>query len=278
MQQSDPNAADRAADAPAVSGYAPVHGLSMYYEIHGGGEPLILLHGGVSASEAFGPNLAEFAKTRRVVAVHLQGHGRTRDIDRPLRYEQMADDIAALVAYLGLGQVDLLGYSMGGGVALQTAVRHPEVVRKLVVVSTPMRRDASYPEVLAAFDAMVASAPQIGANLRQSPMALLYPEVDWEALFTKLGGLVALDYDWSAEVAAIAAPTMLVFADADSIRPEHFVEFYRRLGGGQRDAGLDGSLRPAARLAVVPGATHYTILATPLVAALVLPFLDSPYP
>jgi pimeloyl-ACP methyl ester carboxylesterase len=276
MQQSDPNAAGTAAGVTAGEHYAPVHGLNLYYEIHGDGEPLILLHGGVGASEAFGPNLAEFAKTRRVIAVHLQGHGRTRDIDRPLRYELLADDVAALVAQLGLGQADVLGYSMGGGVALQTAIRHPEAVRKLVVVSAPMRRDAAYPEVIAAYEAMATNGPHIAANLRQSPMAQLYPDVDWEALFVKLSGLMTRDYDWSAEVEAIAAPTMLVFADADSFRPEHVVEFYKRLGGGQRDAGLDGSLRPAARLAIVPGTSHYNILSTTVVAELVAPFLDSP--
>jgi len=276
MQQSDPNAAGTAAGVAAGGHYAPIHGLNLYYEIHGDGEPLILLHGGVGASEAFGPNLAEFAKTRRVIAVHLQSHGRTRDIDRPLRSELMADDVAALVAHLGLERADVLGYSMGGGVALQTAIRHPEAVRKLVVVSAPMRRDAAYPEVIAAYEAMATNGPHIAANLRQSPMAQLYPDVDWEALFVKLSDLVTRDYDWSAEVEGIAAPTMLVFADADCFRPEHIVEFYRRLGGGQRDAGLDGSLRPAARLAIVPGTTHYNILATTVVAELVAPFLALP--
>jgi pimeloyl-ACP methyl ester carboxylesterase len=255
--------------------HAPVNGLSLYYEIHGSGEPLILLHGGVAASEAFGPNLAALARGRQVIAVHLQGHGRTRDIDRPLRCELMADDIAALIAHLGLARADLLGYSMGGGVALQTAIRHPEVVRKLVVISVPMRHDASYPEVIASFNGMAASAAQIGASLKQSPMAQLYPDVDWGVLFTKLADLVTQDYDWSSEVAAIAAPTMLVFADADSIRPEHIIEFYKQLGGGQRDAGLDGSLRPSARLAIVPGTTHYNILATSVIAELVAPFLDA---
>jgi pimeloyl-ACP methyl ester carboxylesterase len=273
--QSDTNTPGQASGAPAAGNYALVNGINLYYEIHGSGAPLILLHGGVSASEAFGPNLAELAKTRQVIAVHLQGHGRTRDIDRPLRCEFMADDIAALIAHLGFEQVDLLGYSMGGGVALQTIIRHPMLVRRLVVVSIPMRHDASYPEVLASFNAMTANAPLIGANLKQSPMAQLYPDVDWEVLFTKIGSMVSQDYDWSAEVGAIAAPTMLVFADADSVRPEHIIEFYKQLGGGQRDAGLDGSLRPAARLAIVPGTTHYNILATSVVAHLVVPFLDA---
>lgn len=273
MEQSTTHADGQTADAPATGEYAPVNGLDLYYEIHGSGAPLILLHGGVAASESLGANLTELAKACQVIAVHLQGHGRTRDIDRPLSCEAMADDIAALITHLGFAQADVMGYSLGGGVALQTAIRHPAVVRRLVVVSAPMRYNASYPEVLASFDAMAANAPQIGASLKQAPIAQLYPHIDWERLFTKLGSLVTQDYDWSAQVAAISAPTMLVFADADSIRPEHMIEFYKLLGGGERDAGLDGSLRPTAHLAIVPGTTHYNILETTVVAQLVAPFL-----
>src|SRR5438132_13335238 len=133
----------------AKDSYASVNGLNMYYEIHGSGEPLILLHGGVGAIEMFGEVLPLLAEGRQVIAVDLQAHGRTADIDRPLSYEQMADDIAALIKHLGFAKADVMGYSLGGGVALQTALRHPEVVRKLVVVSTPVRRDGWYPEILA---------------------------------------------------------------------------------------------------------------------------------
>ncbi len=267
-----------ATEGQSVGNYAPVNGLNLYYEIHGSGAPLILLHGGVGASEMFGANLAELAKARQVIAVHLQGHGHTRDIDRPLRYEHMADDIAALIAHLGFDKVDVMGYSMGGGVALQTAIRHPALVGKLVVVSETMKRDGWYPEVLVSFDQMAPAAAQIGAHLKQSPLAQSYPHIDWAALFTKIGDMETQDYDWSEGVAAITSPTMIVFADADAIRLEHIVEFYRLLGGGQRDAGLDGSARPAARLAIVPGATHYDILSTTVVAELVAPFLDAPRP
>ena len=256
--------------------YASVNGLQPYYEVHGAGQPLILLHGGVAASEAFGANLSELATARQVIAVHLQGHGHTRDIDRPLRFELMADDIAALIAQLGLAQVDLLGYSMGAGVALQTAFRHPDLIRKLVVVSEPMQRTGWYPEGLTSLEQMTQQASQLGASLQQSPLAELYPAVHWAGLFAKMGEMARQDYDWSAEVAKLTAPTMLVFADADAIRPEHIVAFYRLLGGGQRDAGLDGAARPVARLAIVPGTTHYDLLATTLIAQLVAPFLDAP--
>jgi pimeloyl-ACP methyl ester carboxylesterase len=248
----------------------------MYYEIHGEGHPLILLHGGVEASEAFRPNLDALAKTRKVIAVHLQGHGHTRDIDRPLRFESLADDIAGLIAFLKLEKSDLLGYSLGGGVALQMAIRHPAQVQRLIVVSTTMRRDGSYPEVLAAFDQMASHAPQIAQNIKQhSPLAQLYPEVNWETLLRRIAELETRDFDWSSAVVEITSPAMLVFADADSIHPKHMVAFYELLGGGKRDAGLDGSLRPAARLAIVPGTTHYNILATGIVTELIIPFLNN---
>ena len=260
----------------ATSGYAPVNGLQLYYEIHGSGEPLLLLHGGVAASEVFDHIVPVLAERRQVITVDLQGHGRTRDIDRPLRTELMADDVAALLAHLGLGRADLLGYSMGGGVALQTAFRHPKVVGKLILISMTMQRDGSYPDVLAIFDQMTANAPQMGEMMRQSPLAERYPEADWKTIFAKIGEMVTQAYDWSAQVAAITAPTMLVFADADSIRPEHMVAFYALLGGGQRDAGLDGSLRPVARLAILPGTTHYDILGFPGLTDMVIAFLDAP--
>ena len=256
------------------SGFAPVNGLQMYYEIHGNGEPLILLHGGVQASEAFGPNLPALAKSRQVIAVHLQGHGHTKDIDRPLRFESMADDIAALIAYLKLGKADLLGYSLGGGVALQTVIRHPASVKRLIVISAAMAQDGSYPEVNAAFDQMSLHAAQIAQNIKGSPLGKLYPEVNWENLLRKIGEMESQNFDWSAQVKQIQSPTELIFADADSIRPEHIVAFYEALGGGKRDAGQDGSLRSAARLGIVPGATHYNILSTIMVAEMVLPFLS----
>ncbi len=258
----------------ASSGFAPVNGLNLYYEIHGEGQPLIMLHGGVSASEAFGQNLTELAKTRKVIALHLQGHGRTKDIDRPLRFEFMADDVAALMALLKIEKADVLGYSLGGGVALQTAIRHPAAVNRLIVVSAAMQRDGSFPEVNAAFDQMTAHAPQIAQNIKGSPLGQLYPEVNWETLLRKIAEMESHDFDWSEQVKKLRCPTMLVFADADSIRPEHIVAFYKALGGGQRDAGLDGSLRSAARLGVVPGATHYNILSTTVVASMASPFLS----
>ena len=262
--------------APAVkSGYAPVNGLKLYYEIRGSGEPLILLHGGVVGITMFGQNLDLLSQKRKVIAVELQGHGHTADIDRPLSFDAMADDVAGLLRYLGIDKADVMGYSLGGGVALQTVIRHPEVVRKLVVVSAVFRRDGFYPEVLAAFDQM---GPSAGEQIKQSPLAKMYPDVNWSRLFAKLGDLLRKDYDWSKEVSAIKAPTMLVFADADAVRSSHIVEFYGLLGGGQKDAGFDGSKRPVNQLAILPGLTHYNISASPALSAAVTPFLDAPMP
>ncbi len=261
---------------PAVkAGHAPVNGLELYYEIHGTGEPLIMLHGVVVGIAAFGPNLLALSEKRQVIAVELQGHGRTPDVDRPLSVEAMADDIAALMRHLGIDQADVLGYSLGGGVALQTAIRHPESVRKLVVVSEPFRRDGWYPEVLVS---MAQMGPAAGEQMKQSPLSQLYPNVDWAVLFTKLGDLLRKDYDWSKEVAAIEAPTLIVFADADAVSAAHVMEFFGLLGGGRKDAGLDGSGRPPVQLAVLPGLTHYDIASSPSLASVVIPFLDAPVP
>jgi pimeloyl-ACP methyl ester carboxylesterase len=257
--------------------YADVNGLHMYYEQHGpadaNGPPLVLLHGGVGGITMFGPNLPALAASRAVIAVELQGHGHTADIDRPLRFELMADDIAALLTQLKIPQADVMGYSLGGGVALQIAIRHPQLVRRLVVISEPVRRTGFFPEVLTAFDHM---GPQAAVAMKQSPLATMYPTVNWATLFTKIGEMARQNYDWSADVRKITSPTMLIFADADAVTPAHIMEMWGLFGGGQRDAGLDGSGRPPGRLAIVPGTTHYDILSTDAVARLVIPFLEKP--
>jgi pimeloyl-ACP methyl ester carboxylesterase len=260
--------------------YAEVSDLNMYYEIRGSGEPLILLHGGVGAIEMFGEVLPLLAEGRRVVAVDLQAHGRTADIDRPLSYEMMADDIAALIGHLGLEKADVMGYSLGGGVALQTAIRHPEVVRKLVLVSTPFKRDGWYPEILAGMGQM---GPEAAEPMEQTLMYQLYAGVaprpeDWPELLTKLGRLLGQDYDWSEEVSAIEAPTIIVVGDADSVRTAHAVEFFELLGGGKADAGWDRSEMPNVQLAILPATTHYDIFSSPTLASAVTSFLDAPMP
>ena len=254
---------------------ASVNGLKLYYEIHGTGKPLIVLHGGVGASEMFEPILPLLVENRQVIPVHLQAHGRTLDIDRPLNFQTMADDMAGLIKHLDLENADMMGYSLGGGVALQTAIRHPEAIRKLVLVSTPFKRQGFYPEVLEGMNQM---GPEAAKYMKESPLSQLYPNADWPVLFTKIGTLLRQDYDWSKGVAGIKAPVMLAYADADAIRPAHIVEFYNLLGGGMKDAGMDGSARPTARLAIVPGMTHYNIITSSTLACFVTEFLDAPVP
>lgn len=260
------------------SGYAPVNGLQLYYEIHGKGEPLVLLHGGLGAIDMFGNHLQTLAKTRQVIAVDLQGHGRTADIDRPLSTELMADDIAALLKYLKIQRADIMGFSMGGGVALQVAIKHPGRVRKLVAVSVPFKRNAFYPEILAQQAQM---GPEAAEFMKQTPMYELYARVapkpdDWKKLITKIGEAMKVDYDWSESIKKITAPTLIVAADADLFPPAHAVELFGLLGGGQRDGGWDGSGLPASQLAILPGLTHYNIAMSPALYTTALAFLGAP--
>jgi pimeloyl-ACP methyl ester carboxylesterase len=256
--------------------YADVNGIKLYYEIHGTGHPLILLHGGLGAISMFGPNLPALAQGRQVIAVDLQGHGRTADIDRPISPELMAEDIAALIKHLKLDRPDVMGYSLGGGVATFVAIRHPELVGKLVLVSTYIKRTAVYPEILAQQGQV---GPEAAEAMKQTPMYQLYASIaprpeDWPRLLQKIGESMKGDFDYSREFARIKAPTMIVAGDADLFPPSHAVELFGLLGGGKRDGGWDGSGRSNARLAILPGVTHYAIGYAPALAPAVIPFLD----
>jgi pimeloyl-ACP methyl ester carboxylesterase len=259
-----------------------VNGINLYFETHGTGRPLILLHGGLGSGEMFGPVLPALAADHQVITVDLQGHGRTADIDRPLDFRLMADDIAALIGHLGLKKPDLMGYSLGGGVAFFTAVRHPELVGKLVVASANIRRDAIYPE-------MLAQQGQVGPDavefMKDTPMYKLYARVaprpeDFPRLLGKIGEAMSKDFDFSDEVRGLKVPTLIVCADADMAPPSHYVEVFELLDGGKRDGGWTGEGRPAGghALAILPGLTHYDIFSSPLLVAAALSFLDAPRP
>ena len=268
---------DWKAATQGAGNYADVNGIRLYYEIHGAGRPLVLLHGGLGAIQMFGPNLESLAAGRQVIGVDLQGHGRTADVDRPIDIRTMADDIAALAGHLGLEEIDVMGYSLGGGVALQVALRHPALVRRLVMVSTNIRRNAFYPDILAQQGQVNAAAAEF---MKQTPMYELYASIaprpeDFPRLLQKMGDAMSEDFDFSAEVASIAVPTLVVAGDADIFPPRHAVEVFELLGGGQRDGGWDGSGRPKSGLAILPGATHYTIFANPALAAAATTFLDA---
>lgn len=266
-------AGDDPMSTPLSTGKVQVGGAEIYYEIHGDGPPLVLLHGGVDPSQTFGAPLDAMARTHRVIAIHMRGHGLSTDTDAPWSSELMADDVAAVLRQLSIGRARFMGYSLGAGVALQVAFRHPELVEKLVSVSVDYRTDDDYPEVREAFRQLPVHAAEYGQQLASSPLAELYPDVDWERVFRKSGEMNEPEYDWTEGIKAISAPTLLVFADADSIRPEHMVAFWKLLGGGQRDAGFDGSLRPASQLAILPGTTHYNLIQSPLLPEVATAFL-----
>jgi len=259
------------------SSVARVNGIELGYQVSGEGAPLLLLHGGFGSLDMFGPNLELLAAGRQVIGVDLQSHGRSpAAADRPMRFETMADDVAALIGHLGLERAAIMGFSLGGGVALRTGIQHPEVVERLVLVSTVCRRRGWYPEMTAGMDAM---GPDTADALAQTPIFEAYRQVaprveDWPVLVRQVAEVVKIDYDWSAEIPGLQVPVMLVVGDADGLPPAHAVEFFGLLGGGLRDAGWDRSGMTPHRLAVLPGVTHYDINAVPALSAAVIPFLD----
>src|SRR5437879_1658883 len=188
-------AIDWTTEAKGVGQYADVNGLHLYYETHGDGRPLILLHGGLGSGEMFGPVIPALATGRQVIAPDLHGHGRTADIDRPLDVRLMADDIAALIRQLGLKEPDVVGYSLGGGVALLTAAKHPAKIRRLVAVSANIRPDAIYPELRAQQGQQSDDAAEF---MKETPMYQLYQKVaprpeDFPRLLAKIGAPLSKD-------------------------------------------------------------------------------------
>lgn len=262
---------------PPTTGYAPVDGLNLYYEIHGsGGTPLVLLHGAFMTIETLGDLVPALAKSRQVIALELQGHGHTADIERPLSYQQMADDVAALIRHLGIDHPDVFGYSMGGATAIQLAIRHPELVRKLVAASATFNSNGFHPGVLETISKLTPDVfigtPWHDAYLRAAPN----PD-DFPTLVEKITRLDGEIQDWPAEdVRGITAPTMVIIGDSDGVTPEHAVETFRLRGGGVMGdlAGL-----PPARLAVLPGTTHVGVIGrVDWLASMVPEFLDEPPP
>jgi pimeloyl-ACP methyl ester carboxylesterase len=269
---------DWTTDTKGVGEYAEVNGINLYYETLGTGRPLILLHGGLGSGEMFGATLPALAEHHQVIAVDLQGHGRTADIDRPIDIRLMADDIAALIDHLGLEKPDVVGYSLGGGVAFFTAVKYPEKVGRLVMASAHIRRDAIPAEMLAQQAQVNAAAAEF---LKDTPMYRLYQGVaprpeDFPRLLDKVGEAMAHDYDYTEEVRSLKVPTLIVAADADMAPPSHYVEAFKLLDGGLRDGGWMGEGRPKGghALAILPGLTHYNLAISPLFAAVTLDFLD----
>ena len=235
------------------TGYAPVNDLNMYYEVHGVGEPLLLLHGAYMTVDMMGPLLSGLARQRRVIAPEAHGHGRTGDADRPMTYPQLADDAAALLRHLGVERADVVGYSLGGATAVQLGVRHPELVRRLVVISAGFSSDAAPAEAQAVFETMT---PEMFAG---TPMEHAYQQLapkpeDFPKLVEKITVLDTTPFDWADDVRGMTAPTLVVVGDSDGSTLEHSVEFFKLRGGGVMGdlVGL-----PESQLAVLPGTTHF---------------------
>lgn len=265
---------------PSKSGYAPANGVEVYYEMHGEGEPLVLLHGGFGLIEMFGPNLPTLAEGHQVIGVDLQGHGRTLPFDRPMSFEAMATDVAELIKHLGFEKANVMGYSMGSITALRLAIDHPEVVDRLVLVSAPFAYSGWHDYNA---EGMRTIGPEAAEGMRQSPMYEAYAQVapdvnNWTTLVTQMGEFIGKDYDWSAEVPSVKSPTLLVFGDWDAVRTAHVAQFFELLGGGKQDALWDGSGMNANRLAILPDVTHYSMVTDPRLAEVAIGFLDAPAP
>ena len=258
------------------SGYAEVNGLKMYYEVYGSGQPLVLVHGAFSGiGTSFEKLLPGLAQNRQVIAFELQAHGRTADIDRPLTLEGLADDVAAALWQMGIRQVDLLGYSMGASVVLHAALRHPELVRKLVLVSVTYNLGGVHPGLMEGLGEMTPSM-MYGSPWHEEYMLIAPHPENFDNLFAKKTQMDRQTKDIPAEaIRAIQAPTLLMLGDSDLVRPEHAVEMFRLLGGGvfgDTPAGL-----PKSQLAILPGTSHVSIAnKAELLVPMINAFLDAP--
>jgi pimeloyl-ACP methyl ester carboxylesterase len=258
------------------AGHIEAGGARYYYEINGLGEPLLLLHGGLGSMAMFQPLLPLLTSKRKVIAIDLLGHGRTALGERSIGTEAIGDDLAVILDALGFGAVDALGYSFGGQVAFQLAVRHPERVRHLAIVSAGFTQDGFYPE-------MIEMQARMGGHMlefmRDTPMYRSYMAVapipkDFPRLLDAMGDWLRRPFDFSAEASKLTMPVMLVYGDSDMFRLTHIVDFYRLLGGGLRDAGWQKEHMSQNRLAILPGLTHYNIFLAPQLVQTVLPFLS----
>ena len=259
------------------SGYADVNGIKLYREIYGRGDPLVLIHGGLTTIGEIQGWVQSLAKTRRVIAVEMQGHGRTSDTDRPMSFTTLGDDIAALLDHLDIPKADLVGHSFGGTSAIRAAIQKPERVRRLVVISSPYARSGWYPEAQRGMSQVSAAMAE---NMMQTPTGKFskqWPEPQrFPQFLDKMGNLMSEDYDWSADIAKLPMPVLLVFADNDSVSQRHIAEFFGLLGGGVREPGWLNTQLSKSRLAVVPGYSHYNFISSAEVPQIIGKFLADP--
>ena len=257
-----------------TTGYAPVNGLKMYYEIHGTGEPVVMLHGAFMSITAWNDWVNELSKTRKVIAVEMQGHGRTSDIDRDITYENLSDDVAKLLELLKIPRADIVGYSLGGGVAIQTAIRHPEKVRRVVSISAPFAREGWVKEANDFWPTfsweMFKGTPMETEYKRLSPTPEKFPD-----FVNHIKATALKPYDFGDEkLKATKAPMFFIFGDADGVRLDHIAEMYGLKGGGNTHGDMQP--RSASRLAILPGTTHVTLMnQRQTIIPMVTDFLDA---
>ena len=262
---------------PTTSGYAEVNGIKLYHEVYGSGEPLVLIHGGLTTIGEMQKWIQSLAKTRQVIAVEMQGHGHTADTDRPMKIETMGDDIAALLDHLKIPKADLVGHSFGGASAIRAAIQHPDKVRRLVVISSPHTRSAWYPETQKGMSQVSAAMAQSVMQTPTGKLSQQWPEPQrFPQFLDKFGKMMGEDYDWSTDIAKLPMPVLLVFADNDSISPKHIAEFFALLGGGLKEPGWQNTQLSKSRLAIVPGYSHYNFITSPEVPMIIDKFLADP--
>ena len=265
---------DLSAQERPTTGYAPVNGLKMYYEVHGRGEPVVLLHGAfMTITNNWADWIGELSKTRKVIAVEMQGHGRTADVPRDITYENLAADVAALLNYLKIPRADLIGYSMGGAVAMQSAIRHPDKVRRAVIISSTFRADGMIAEAL-------ESIPRLTADdFKGSPIEAEYKKLsstpeDFPKFVQRIAATASKRYDFGADMLkATTTPMFFIHGDADGVRLAHVAEMFRLKGGE-----IHGDMKPrsASRLAILPNTTHVTLMQRmPIIVPMVNDFLDA---
>ncbi len=268
-------------EAAETKGYATAaEGLAVYYEIHGKGEPIVVLAGGLGDAKSMAQTIGPLSRQRQVIAVELEGHGHTALRKTAMSHERNGDDVAAVLRHLKIAKADVAGYSHGGDAALRLAIQHPAMVRNLIVISTAAERDGWYPEVLKGMESVGSAQAE---QMKQSPMyqqwyapVAPHPE-QFPQLLDRMGELMKKDYDWRTEIAKLRVPTLLLFADHDAVSMRHIAEFFALFEGGVRDAGWEGTPRfSRARLAIVPGYTHYNFGMGPDVARVIEAYLDQP--
>ncbi|SEP81466.1 Pimeloyl-ACP methyl ester carboxylesterase [Devosia sp. YR412] len=270
-------AQEHGAPNPTTSGYARANGVDVYYATYGEGVPLVLLHGGLGTVEMFGPVLSLLAANRQVIGIDLQAHGRTPAHARPMTYENLADDVADLLLQLGYAKADVVGYSIGGGVAMQLGIRHPDIVDKLVLVSVPFNNGGWKSQE---FQQMAGLSSGLAEPMKNTPVYDEFaafnpdPEANWPKLLDQLGNLVSHRFDYADDLQEMNVTTMIVVGDHDAVPISHAARFFELLGGGKAESGWVGGDLNRNRLAVLPGLTHQTIFDSPSLAGTVIGFLD----